>query len=85
MARIRYNAAAAACFRDTMDAILTLLQVFSILDCFIILEKSSSALCGPLVEFSECFATGFDSIGGIYKPLAKQNWFCFATRHSWFC
>eukprot|EP00913_Durusdinium_trenchii_P014936 g14010.t1 len=43
-----YNAAAAACFRDTMDAILTLLQVFS-----------------------------FDSIGGIYKPLAKQNWFCF--------
>ncbi|CAL1153290.1 unnamed protein product, partial [Cladocopium goreaui] len=43
-----YNAAASLCFRDTMDAILTLLQVFS-----------------------------FDSIGGIYRPLVKQNVFCF--------
>jgi len=43
-----YNEAAALCFRDTMDAILTLLQVFS-----------------------------FDSIGGIYRPLVKQNYFCF--------
>lgn len=43
-----YNAAASLCFRDTMDAILTLLQVFS-----------------------------FDSISGIYRPLVKQNVFCF--------
>ena len=46
----RYNAAAALCFRDTMDAILTLLQVFS-----------------------------FDSIGAIYKPLVKENAFCFVA------
>jgi len=44
-----YNAAAESCFRDLMDAILTLLQVFSM-----------------------------DSIGSIYRPLIKQNAFCFA-------
>ncbi|CAE6916220.1 Cacna1b [Symbiodinium natans] len=43
-----YNVAAGGSFRDIMDAILTLLQVFSM-----------------------------DSIGGIYRPLIKQNSICF--------
>ncbi|CAJ1336439.1 unnamed protein product, partial [Effrenium voratum] len=42
-----YNEITALCFQDLMDAILTLLQVFS-----------------------------FDSIGGVYRPLVKQNIFC---------
>lgn len=47
---LRYNAAAAFCFRDTMDAILTLLQVFSALTAHWIARKDNARAAVDLMN-----------------------------------
>ena len=69
---MRYNEITALCFQDLMDAILTLLQVFSTL--LTLHSCPDQCFSGNLVW------QGFDSIGGVYRPLVKQNIFCLATR-----